>query len=164
MKANSRKTLGGLFASVACLYFSGAAFAQVQSIPDLRDIRVLEGHCGEETRVGIEENGSGVFERTPFDCDSAVVSFHESSGSLMIQFIKKGSDDNRIIGFAGTLDGRELLLVERVYLATGASALIPNDGHCKLFWKEKAVEGIVCGAQIDTDGLRVVPIVVFKSK
>jgi hypothetical protein len=124
----------------------------------------LDGQCSSDTRVGIAAAGSDDFERTPFECNSAIVSYHEDRGSLMLQFAKKQSNDGSILGFAGTLDGREMLQVERVYLPGGASPRTPNDGYCKLFWNGRLLSSIACGAQIDADGKRIVPVVSFEAK
>lgn len=134
-----------------------------QSVPELRDIKMLEGKCDSNTQVGMAEDGSADFDHIPFTCDSAVVSYHEERGSLMIQFVRKQSDDNRLLGFAGTLEGREMLQVERVYLAGGAAPLTPNEGYCRLFWEGRTLSSIACGAQIDADGKRIVPVVGFKA-
>lgn len=137
--------------------------SEAQSVPELRDIKLLEGKCNSDTQVGIADDGSADFEHTPFACDSAIVSYHEERGSLMIQFVKKQSDDNRLLGFAGTLEGREMLRVERVYLAGGGAPLTPNEGYCKLFWKGRALSSVACGAQIDAEGKRIVPVVGFQT-
>lgn len=138
--------------------------ALAQSVPELRDIKIIEGQCTPKTSLAIAPQGSAQFEQIPYKCDSVVLSYHEGPGSLMFQFVNKRAADSRLLGFAGHLESRDKLRVERVYLAGGANPVAANEGSCSLLWSAKKLTGIACAAKIDAGGKHLVPLVAFKAR
>jgi hypothetical protein len=100
-------------------------------------------------------------------CDSVEI-VQQSSGAVLIQSAEKRSHHAPPIGFSGTFTEANIVTVERVYLQPG-KAIKPNKGICRLFFRGGAVEGrakdvtsIACGAQIDQDDRRTVPVIAFE--
>ena len=60
----------------------------------------------------------------------------------MIQFTDKAGDDGRILGFAGTIEGKQgfgadatqMMAVERIYLAGGSEPISATRGTCIMNW------------------------------
>lgn len=111
------------------------------------------GRCDAKSGVTIDD---GEFSR--FSCDIAVISRTER-GSVLIQFGDKKGDDGRLLGFAGTIEGRQgfgadktqMMAVERLYLQPGADPVPVSDGTCIMNWTGLARTGgtiwsVLCGA------------------
>jgi hypothetical protein len=62
---------------------------------------VVSGICDPKSGVTIDNGESG-----GFACDSAVIARTER-GTVLIQFTDKSGDDGRILGFAGTIEGKQ---------------------------------------------------------
>jgi hypothetical protein len=147
------------YLALALLAVTAPALAQ--TIPAREDIRILDGECLPDSVISRSVD-SGQFRRTPYRCNTAVVSFHETRGSIMIQFTIKEDREAVIVGFAGTLVDRENVNVERVYFGGGNPAIEVNGGDCKLFFEGTRVVEIACAAQIDRGRVRVVPLIGFQ--
>lgn len=84
------------------------------------DIMVLKGQCSADS--GVLMDGKLV----RLHCTAAVISFHENRGSVMLQFAGKTDEgEDRILGFAGPMRSRDLVTIERIYLAGGSDPLAP---------------------------------------
>ena len=87
-------------------------------------------------------------ENNSFSCDTAVIARTEC-GTVLIQFTDKVGDDGRILGFAGTIEGKQgfgadaaqMIAVERVYLAGGANPITASRGTCIMNWSGLLREG-----------------------
>lgn len=96
---------------------SGAGTARAQAT---EDVSVLQGQCSSDSGVIIDN------ETTGFACTTAVMSFHSNNGAVMIQFSGKSEDGrDQILGFAGLMNTRDMVSIERIYLMPGAQPLTP---------------------------------------
>lgn len=128
------------------------AFSQSQ-----RDPIIVEGACDSKTGVTV-----GNDEKSDFQCDVAVVT-RSPQGTVLIQFTDKASVDGRILGFAGTIEGRQsfgadptqVIAVERLYLKGGGEPLTASRGTCFLNWTRQKVSSVLCGAGAEFDGLDI---------
>jgi hypothetical protein len=97
---------------------------------------IVEGICDPRSGVSIDDG-----EFSTFECDLAVITRNER-GAVMIQFTDKAGDDGRILGFAGTIEGKQgfgadatqMMVVERLYLAGGAKPILVSRGTCIMNW------------------------------
>lgn len=152
-----------LAASSAALGFSSPA------LPQAPNVIVLEGSCTEQSHIAEGPRDADLTQRqSRYFCDSVVISMNPQTGAVMFQFADKRSNHQRPIGFAGAMGEPNMLTVERVYIEPGV-ALAPNDGYCRLFFPDGATQGrlskissVVCGAQIDEQGRRIVPVIAFE--
>lgn len=130
------------------------AGAQVQGKPI-----IVDGTCNSMSGVTIDDD-----EMSAFDCNTAVVA-RMQSGTVMIQFADKSGDDGRILGFAGTIEGKQgfgadaaqLVAVERLYLAGGEKPILVSKGTCIMNWSGLERTGgsltsVVCGARGEGEG------------
>jgi hypothetical protein len=142
-----------IVASVLTL-FPMPTFAQVQSIPI-----IVSGECDASSGVQIDDG-----QNNQLACDSAVIARTER-GTVLIQFTDRSGDDGRILGFAGTIEGRQgfgadpvqMLAVERLYLAGGSEPVPATAGSCIMNWSGLHRTGgrltsVTCGARGETEG------------
>ena len=120
---------------------------------------VLSGTCDARSGVSIDGEGGG-----EFACDTAIV-LRSDRGTVLIQFTDKSGDDGRILGFGGTIEGKQgfgadlaqIVAVERVYLAGGAQPVPATAGTCIMNWTGLQRTGgrltsIVCGGRGEAEG------------
>lgn len=131
----------------------------------------VSGVCDPQSGVTID-NGSN----SQFGCDTAVVT-RSPRGTVLIQFTDKHGDDGRILGFAGTIEGKQgfgadpvqMMAVERIYLAGGANPIAAQVGTCIMNWTGLSRTGgrltsIVCGGKGVADGSSVKALAVLSVK
>ena len=136
------------------LFTWSPAAAQVQGDPIL-----VSGTCDSTTGVTIDDG-----ENSPFGCDMAVIA-RTDRGTVLIQFTDKQGDDGRILGFAGTIEGKQgfgadrvqVMAVERIYLAAGATPIPAERGTCFMNWSGLQRTGgrltsVICGGLGQADG------------
>jgi len=119
------------FIAVTAFALSSPVSSQVQGEPI-----IVEGTCDPKSGVSIDDD-----EYSRFECDLAVVA-RTDRGTVMIQFTDKAGDDGRILGFAGTIEGKQgfgadatqMMAVERLYLAGGAEPVPASKGTCIMNW------------------------------
>lgn len=152
-----------LAASAAALEFVSPA------LPQVPNTIVLEGSCTEQTHIAEGPRDADLTQhQSRYFCDSVVISVNQRTGTVMFQFADKRSNHQRPIGFAGVMNENNMLTVERVYIEPGV-AIAPNEGYCRLFFPDGASQGglskissVVCGAQIDEQDRRIVPVIAFE--
>lgn len=141
------------------------ASAQIQGAPIF-----VSGVCDPKSGVTIDGRTSR------FWCDSAVV-VRTQRGTVLIHFADKKGDDGRILGFAGTIEGRQgfgaaplqVMAVERIYLAGGAEPIPADRGTCMMTWsglhrKGGRLESIVCGGRGSAAGSDVQAMAVIQAR
>lgn len=141
-----------------------AAQAQIKPI-------IVSGVCDPKSGVTIDDG-----EHNSFGCDVAVITRMES-GSVLIQFTDKSGDDGRLLGFAGTIEGKQgfgadnaqMLAVERIYLAGGTDPVPASRGTCILNWTGLQRTGgrlisVVCGARGEAEGSDIQAMAILKAK
>ena len=122
----------------------------------------VDGTCSGKSAVTINDG-----QPSHFGCDSAVIT-RSVRGTVLIQFTDKTGDDGRILGFAGTIEGKQgfgadtlqAIEVERLYLAGGAQPLRVSKGTCFMNWTGLQRRGgkltaVVCGARAQAQGADV---------
>jgi hypothetical protein len=120
---------------------------------------IVAGTCDSKSGVTID---SGELSR--LECDTAVV-MRTDRGTVLIQFTDKAGDDGRILGFAGTIEGKQgfgadatqMVAVDRLYLAGGAAPVPVQRGTCIMNWTGLQRTGgklvsMVCGARAEAEG------------
>lgn len=131
---------------------------------------IINGTCDPKSGVAIDDG-----ENSPFGCDSAVIT-RTQRGTVLIQFTDKKGDDGRILGFAGTIEGKQgfgaepvqILAVERVYLAGGARPIPASRGSCFMNWSGLHRTGgrltsVLCAAKGEAEGYDIKAMVMLKS-
>lgn len=131
---------------------------------------LVNGTCNQKS--GVTVDGS---EKSEFRCDIAVIA-RTTSGTVLIQFTDKAGDDARILGFAGTIEGKQgfgadptqMLAVERVYLASGAKPLVASLGTCIMNWSGLERQGgkvtsVLCAARAEGEGHDVEAIAIIEA-
>jgi hypothetical protein len=139
------------------LLTGSSAAAQIQGDPI-----AVDGTCDSKTGVVIDDG-----EMARFACDSAVLA-RTDRGTVLIQFAAKHGDDRRILGFAGTLEGKQdlgaervqMMAVERLYLAGGATPIPTDRGTCFINWSGSPQTGghvtsLICGGAGQAEGSEV---------
>lgn len=132
---------------------------------------IVSGTCEPMSGVVIDDG-----ESNSFGCDTAVIARTER-GTVLIQFTDKLGDDGRILGFAGTIEGRQgfgadtaqMMVVERIYLAGGADPIATPQGTCIMNWSGLQRTGgrlisVVCGARGEAEGYDIKAMAVLKAK
>ncbi|MFC3077680.1 hypothetical protein ACFODL_06220 [Phenylobacterium terrae] len=130
------------------------AMSQMQGEPI-----IVGGPCDPKSGVTIDDG-----ETSQFSCDTAVIA-RTDRGSVLIQFTDRSGDDGRILGFAGTIEGKQgfgaepvqAVAVERLYLAGGADPIPVTRGSCFMNWTGLHRTGgvltsVVCGAAGRAEG------------
>jgi len=150
-----------LFSMVAAL----SAVSTASHAAPVKDIQILQGECGAQSHTAEGGVNDDLTKRqSRFFCDSAVISFFdEQNRHILIQFSEKHSNHQRIIGYGGTMeaDGK-ILDVDHIYLEP-SKALPAQGGACKLFFAQRHMTDIVCGAQVIEGQQKTVAIVAFKA-
>lgn len=152
--------------AVLALCLAPAVHGQVQAQPI-----IVNGTC--DPKSGVTINGE---EPSQFDCDTAVIARTER-GTVMIQFTDKSGDDGRILGFAGTIEGRQgfganvtqMLAVERIYLAGGTQPIPATRGTCILNWTGLQRTGgrlisVLCGGRGAASGSDIQAMAILEAK
>jgi hypothetical protein len=136
------------------LLVSMPAISQVQGEPI-----IVSGICDPKSGVTIDG-----LDNSQFSCDGAIIA-RTQRGTVLIQFIDKSGDDGRLLGFAGTIEGKQgfgadsaqMMSVERIYLAGGSKPVSASHGTCIMNWSGLQRTGgvlnsIVCAARGQTEG------------
>lgn len=63
-------------------------------------------------------------------------------GTVLIQFADKSGDDGRLLGFGGTIEGKQgfgaettqMMALERIYLGGGSAPVPATRGTCIMNW------------------------------
>lgn len=132
---------------------------------------IVNGTCEPQSGVTID-NG----ESSGFGCDTAVVA-RTDRGTVLIQFTDKAGDDGRILGFAGTIEGKQgfgadasqMVAVERIYLAGGATPIPATRGTCIMNWSGLQRTGgrltsVLCAAAGQAEGSNIKAMAVLKAR
>ena len=153
-----RKNMNPLFATLPGVLLMTMALpipaeAQIQGVPI-----IAKGVCDQKSGVTIDGTTS------QFACDIVVIT-RTNRGTVLIQFTDKSGDDGRILGFAGTIEGKQgfgadkiqMMGVERVYLGGGVQPIPATKGSCILTWTGLVRTGgklktIICGGRGNADG------------
>ena len=126
------------------------------------DIQVVKGECESQSHIAEGNIGENLTKRrSRFYCDSAVISFFDPKKEhIMVQFAESKSHNNNQLGFSGLMEADgQIMDVKTVYL--GERRVRVSEGNCKFFFKNKELNGIACGAPVDEEGRRTVPVVNF---
>jgi hypothetical protein len=128
------------------------------------DDTTVKGQCAPESHIAEGAIGEDLTKRqSRFFCDAVVITlFSDNSKHIMIQFAESKSSHLRQIGYAGMMEGTEIMNVSSVYLESGQASPV-SEGYSKFFFKEKIISGISCGATVDEAGRRTVPVVGFNA-
>ena len=143
------------------LLFTGVpAHGQSQALPI-----VESGKCSTKSGVTV---GDG--EISQFGCDAVVIA--RTARGVLIQFADKTGDDGRLLGFAGTIEGKQgfgaekvqAVEVERLYLMGGGEPVPVEAGTCFMNWTGLQRTGgkltsVTCGARGSADSTKVKAIV-----
>ena len=132
---------------------------------------IAKGTCDPTSSVTIDEGEPNIF-----GCDVAVVTRSER-GSVLIQFSDLAGDDGRILGFAGTIEGKQgfgaeltqMMAVERVYLAAGADPVTVSRGTCIMNWSGLhrtggILKSVLCGGRGEIEEHDVQALVVLDAR
>lgn len=143
-----------------------ASPSQAQSTPI-----IVNGTCEPQSGVTVDDG-----ESSGFGCDTAVVA-RTDRGTVLIQFTDKAGDDGRILGFAGTIegkqgfgmDGAQMVAVERIYLAGGATPISATRGTCIMNWSGLQRTGgrltsVLCAAAGQVEGSNIRAMAVLKAR
>jgi len=154
-----------VIASLASLAMPHPAAGQAQGAPI-----VAAGTCDPKSGVTVDGQTSR------FACDVAVIA-RTDRGTVLIQFTDKHGDDGRILGFAGTIEGKQglgadttqIMGVERVYLAPGANPIAATRGSCIMTWTGLVRTGgtlktVVCGGRGNADDHDVTAMAVLTAR
>lgn len=141
------------------------ALAQSSSAPI-----IASGACDEQSGVTIDEG-----DLSRLYCDTVVI-MRSERGTVLIQFTDKQGDDGRILGFAGTIEGRQgfgadatqMMAVERVYLG-GADPVPTERGSCIMNWTGLHRTGgrltsVVCGGRGEAEGSDIMAMVALETR
>lgn len=148
------------------------AFAGLPALAQTTDTPIIvEGTCDPQSGVTINDE-----EPNQFACTVAIIA-RTDRGTVLIQFTDKTGDDGRILGFAGTIEGKQgfgantvqALAVERLYLAGGAEPVPANRGTCFLNWTGLHRTGgkltsVTCGAAGQVDSYQIKAIAALKAR
>lgn len=152
--------------AVTLLFAGLPATAHAQSAPV-----IVSGTCDSKSGVTIDDGASG-----GFACDIAIVA-RTDRGTVLIQFTDKAGDDGRILGFAGTIEGKQgfgadtmqTMAVERLYLAGGATPIPADRGTCILNWSGLQRTGgkltsVLCAGAESADRAKVKALVALQAR
>ncbi|MBY0283745.1 MAG: hypothetical protein K2W81_07245 [Sphingomonas sp.] len=155
-----------LIVTLILLLLSTPAFSQIVGKPI-----IANGTCDAKSGVTVDDG-----ENSKFGCDVVVITRTER-GTVLIQFSDKSGDDGRILGFAGTIEGKQgfgadavqMLGVERLYLAGGATPVPVSRGSCIMNWTGLERTGgrltsILCAARAQADGSDIKALAVLQTK
>lgn len=131
---------------------------------EVNDIQIVKGKCTAQSHIAEGPINADLTKRqSRFFCDSvAITFFDESSSHIMLTFLDSKSHTSKHIGYGGIMDSDgQFLNVKNVYL--GENSYPVEEGICKVSFKKKQLDSIVCGAPIDQGQRRTVPVVVFEA-
>lgn len=141
------------------------ALAQSSSAPI-----IASGNCDPSSGVTIDEG-----DLSRLHCDTVVI-MRSERGTVLIQFTDKQGDDGRVLGFAGTIEGRQgfgadatqMMAVERVYLG-GAEPVATDRGSCIMNWTGLQRTGgrllsVVCGGRGEAEGLDIMAMAALEAQ
>ncbi len=130
----------------------------------LSDVRVIEGKCHPSSHIAEGRGAEDLRKRQArFFCDNAVIAtYNDSNSHKLIQFSESQSHHSRILGFGGYMNDDRMMSVKNVYLEAGIPS-VPVEGHCVFFYTNNNISGLTCGAMIDEQGRRTVPVVAFEA-
>jgi hypothetical protein len=125
-------------------------------------MRIFNGRCAGSAHTAEEPVGGDLTKRqSRFFCDSAVIGFFGALNThVLVQFVENKSHHGQIIGFAGTMQGRDFMTVDRVYLVQNQATTV-DVGACKFFYAGARLTSMFCGAKIDEGGRRTVAAIGF---
>lgn len=140
------------------------AASQIQGKPIF-----ISGVCDSKSGVVVDDG-----ESSQFGCNSAVIT-RTQRGTVLVQFADKRGDDGRILGFAGTIEGKQgfgaeatqMMAVERFYLAGGANPILASRGTCIMNWSGLQRTGghlisVLCAAKGEAEGSEIKAMAVLK--
>ncbi len=154
----------------AAMLMVGAAtsHAEVQSA---QEPIMATGPCDPRSGVTIDDG-----ELSSFACDVVVVS-RTDRGTVLIQFTDRAGDDGRILGFAGTIEGRQgfgadttqVMAVERFYLGGGVEPVPAQRGTCIMNWTGLHRTGgrlvnVTCGGRGTAEGHDITAMAVLTAE
>lgn len=155
-----------MIAAALMLFGSSTVSAQLSTKPV-----IISGSCDPKSGVTIDDG-----EASSFSCDVAVIA-RTDRGTVLIQFADKKGDDGRMLGFAGTIEGKQgfgaeqaqMMAVERIYLAGGATPIVASRGTCIMNWTGLQRTGgrlvsVVCGARGEAEGSDIKAMAVLKAR
>ena len=131
---------------------------------------IVSGTCDTQSGVTIDEG-----DLNRLYCDTVII-MRSERGTVLIQFTDKQGDDGRVLGFAGTIEGRQgfgadatqMMAVERVYL--GGTEPVPTDrGSCIMNWTGLQRTGgrllsVVCGGRGEAEGSDIMAMAVLDAR
>lgn len=155
-------------------YFIIASFWLLTATPSGSQFQdepiIANGVC--DPRSGVTIGGG---DQSKFSCDVAVI-MRTPQGKLLIQFTDSNGDDGRILGFAGTIEGKQgfgadtvqAVAVERLYLAGGANPISTSGGTCFMNWTGLQRTGgrltsVTCGAAARAEGSDIKAVASLKA-
>lgn len=131
---------------------------------------IASGKCSPESGVTVGES-----EISQFGCDVVIIA--RTARGILIQFTDKKGDDGRILGFAGTMEGKQgfgaeklqAVEVERLYLKGGGDSVPVEIGTCFMNWTGLQRTGgkltsVTCGARGTAEGEEIKAIVQLEVK
>ncbi|MBV2150457.1 hypothetical protein KRZ98_19830 [Sphingobium sp. AS12] len=96
---------------------------------------------------------------------------------MLIQFTDKSGDDGRILGFAGTIEGKQgfgadlvqMIAVERIYLTSGDNPIPASAGTCIMNWARLQrtsgrLTSILCGRRGQAEGSDIRAMAVLQAQ
>lgn len=132
---------------------------------------IVNGTCDPKSGVTVDDG-----ESSGFGCDTAVIA-RTDRGTVLIQFTDKAGDDGRILGFGGTIEGKQgfgadaaqMMAVERIYLAGGATPIAATRGTCIMSWSGLQRTGgrltsVLCAGAGDANGSDIKAMAVLKAR
>lgn len=125
------------------------------------DTEVVNGAC--DAHSYISEGTDPNARKSPFLCDSAVVTFLDDHNSrVMVQFAQSHANNTPILGFSGVMESDNTTLsVQSVYFAPGQKS-IADKGFCEFSFQNANMTSIVCGASSNVTGHRTVGLAAFQ--
>jgi hypothetical protein len=125
------------------------------------DIKSYQGSCGDISYVTEGTMSEDLSKnRVPYKCDLMTISYFDSVGKhLLINFLQKQSISKQTIGFGGVLVDENIVQINNIYF--GQTKVVPKESYCKLFYKNKKLDGVSCGGLVFDNNHRTVPNISF---
>lgn len=152
-------------ATLVLLFISAPSHGQQGDLP-----LVQSGTCSSKSGVALDDG-----ETSGFGCDVVIIA--RTARGVLIQFTDKKGDDGRILGFAGTIEGKQgfgaekiqAVAVERLYLQGGGQPVPVERGTCFMNWTGLQRTGgkltsVTCGARGSAEGTDITAIVQLEVK
>lgn len=146
----------------ALLLSLAATGAHAQGFPEMT---ILKGSCSEKSHIAEGKLGTDLTRnQARFFCDSVVIMpINGNPRHVLLTFAESQSHTRPQLGFAGVMEDRQMVDVQRVYLTSGKATPV-DEGACKFFYKGSRITGVFCGGKIDQGDRRTVPIVAFERR